>query len=92
MADYAGGHDEGGRLFKGRLKLGVEGVDHAVGVLEATGTGDGIGTARVDDDAANTFTIAAEESFAADGNGSSLELVLGEDSGSRARLVRSKYR
>ena len=86
LADYAGGHHEGGWGILGEAELSVEGFYHAVGVLESASAGDGVRTTRIDYYGADAVSIPFCEGLTTDSDRGRLKLVLGEDCGRAAWL------
>lgn len=66
----------------------VRRLSHLGRILQTSDAGDRIGIARVDNDASQTGIGLALEQFSTKCDGSSLELVLGEDGSGRAVAVR----
>lgn len=84
LSNHTSAHDNSRVLGANTL---VRRLRHIGGILESSDTGDGIGVARVDNDAAQAGIGLGLEQLAAEADGGGLELILGEDGGGGARAV-----
>lgn len=84
LPNDASGHDDGRVWLAGEE---INGVGHAAGVLEAQSTCNGVGAARVGDDAVDALTAVFVEDFARNENWGGLEGVGSKDSGGSAGAI-----
>jgi len=84
LANDSCAHDKSSVILAEGL---VGGVGHLCSILQATFASDGIRTSRVDNNTLDALVSILLQKIPAESDGSSLELVLGKDSGGSTRSV-----